>query len=66
LFKYLSKLRLIKNLSLNPEISNVLRHYFISREEITGSDSELSRLKAEFDKLEITEKYSIIESVELK
>lgn len=46
------------------KLYSVLKHYTISREEIANSNSELSKLKARFDKLEKEEKYGIIEGIE--
>jgi hypothetical protein len=54
----------IQSLTLNTNIISVLNHYSISREEITKSGSELSKLKAKFDKLSRTERFSILEYVD--
>ena len=54
----------INSLTSNSKINNLLNHYSISREEITKAGSELSKLKAKFDKLSRAEKFSILEYVE--
>jgi len=45
-------------------IYRVLKHYTITREGITDSNSELSKLKTIFDNLAKEEKYGIMEQVE--
>jgi len=47
----------------NQKVINVLKHYTISRDQIADSNSELSKLKVKFDKLEKSEKYNLIEAV---
>jgi hypothetical protein len=54
----------IDKLTTNQKIINVLKHYTISRDQIADSNSELSKLKMKFDKLEKIEKYGIIETIE--
>jgi hypothetical protein len=46
------------------KIYRFLKHYTITREDITNSNSELSRLKAIFDNLAKEEKYGFMESIE--
>lgn len=43
-----------------PNIYSVLKHYTISREDITDANSELSKLKAIFDNLAKEEKYDFV------
>jgi hypothetical protein len=43
-----------------PNIYNVLKHYTVSREDITDANSELSKLKALFDNLAKEEKYDFV------
>ena len=50
-----------ENLTSNNNIIEVLKHYTISREKIANSNSELSKLKIEFDKLENIEKYGVFD-----
>ena len=52
-----------EKLTNNRKIIDVLKHYTISREQIADSNSELSKLKMKFDKLEKCEKYYLYESV---
>jgi len=47
----------------NQKVINVLKHYTISRDQIADSNSELSKLKVKFDKLEKFEKYNLLETV---
>jgi len=54
----------IDKITNNAKIINVLKHYTISRDQIADSNSELSKLKVKFDKLEKSEKYGIVESIE--
>lgn len=51
----------ITSLTTSKSIRNVLQFYTLSREIILDSNSELSKLKAKFDKLEKGEKYGIFE-----
>lgn len=53
----------IDKLTRNQKVINVLKHYTISRDQIADSNSELSKLKVKFDKLEKSEKYNLIEAV---
>jgi len=48
----------------NTKIIDVLKHYTISRDQIADLNSELSKLKVKFDKLEKSEKYGVMESIE--
>lgn len=52
----------IEKLTQNSKVLEVLKHYTISRDQIADSNSELSILKAKFDKLEKSEKYGVFES----
>ena len=52
-----------EKLTNNRKIIDVLKHYTISREQIADSNSEFSKLKMKFDKLEKSEKYYLYESV---
>ncbi len=54
----------ISSTTFNPKINDLLKHYSITREEITKSGSELSKLKIEFDKLSRSEKFSILEYID--
>jgi hypothetical protein len=54
----------IDSLTLNTKVISLLNHYSISREEISKTGSELSKIKAKFDKLSRTERFSILEYVE--
>lgn len=54
----------IDSLTLNAKVISLLNHYSISREEISKTGSELSMLKAKFDKLSRTERFSILEYVD--
>ncbi|OFX32215.1 MAG: hypothetical protein A2X08_08295 [Bacteroidetes bacterium GWA2_32_17] len=54
----------IDKLTKNIKIINLLKHYTISREQISDSKSKLSKLKIKFDKLEKAEKYGVFESIE--
>jgi len=56
--------KVIEEYKLQKSIYEVLKHYTVSREQIADSNSELSKLKAKFDKLEKAEKYGIIENIE--
>lgn len=50
----------IDKLTKNQKIIDVLKHYTISRDEIADPNSELSKQKMKFDKLDKKEKYSFI------
>lgn len=54
----------IEKFKAQKRIYEVLKHYTVSREQILNSNSELSKLKAKFDKLEKEEKYGIIANIE--
>ena len=54
----------IDKLVKNRNILTVLKHYTISRDQIADSNSELSKLKSKFDRLEKAEKYGIIETID--
>lgn len=56
--------RNIDNYKRQNSIYRVLKHYTITREDITDSNSELSKLKTIFDNLAKEEKYGIMEQVE--
>lgn len=56
--------KVIEEYKSQKSIYEVLKHYTVSRDQIADSNSELSKLKAKFDKLEKAEKYGVIENIE--
>lgn len=56
----------LKELTENKMVLKVLKHYTISRDELANSNTELSRLKTKFDKLERIEKFGSFKSSEHK
>jgi hypothetical protein len=56
--------KVIEEYKSQNSIYEVLKHYTVSRDQIADSNSELSKLKAKFDKLEKAEKYGVIENIE--
>lgn len=52
--------KVIEDYKSQKNIYEVLKHYTVSRDQIENPNSELSKLKAKFDKLEKSEKYSVI------
>jgi len=54
--------KVIEEYKSQNSIYEVLKHYTVSRDQIADSNSELSKLKAKFDKLEKAEKYGVIET----
>ena len=56
--------KVIEEYKSQKRIYEVLKHYTVSRDQIADSNSELSKLKAIFDKLEKAEKYGVIENIE--
>ena len=46
------------------KLYQLLKHYTIAREDITNSNSEISKLKAIFDNLAKEDKYGFVESLE--